>query len=99
MVTSRKPKDTQTPDLTQLIVNVGSDDETLDFDVDEWYQLSSKCLLYLKSNEVSQYLAQIEARTIYGAMRALETFAQLTRFSFDANKYEISGIPWEIIGK
>ena len=36
------------------------------------------------------------AKTIYGAMHALETLSQLVRFNFDADAYQIANSPWHI---
>ena len=40
--------------------------------------------------------AKATAKTVYGALRALETFSQLVRFDFDANAYALPGAPWDI---
>jgi len=69
-----------------LNVNVGSTDETLSIDTNEWYSLS-----------ISATAALIEANTIYGAMRGLETFSQLVHYDHDSQKYVIKQVPWSII--
>eukprot|EP00908_Phaeocystis_cordata_P018122 Transcript_29514.p2 GENE.Transcript_29514~~Transcript_29514.p2 ORF type:complete len:586 (-),score=168.89 Transcript_29514:155-1849(-) len=40
--------------------------------------------------------AKATSKTVYGALRALETFSQLVRFDFDANGYTVPGAPWDI---
>lgn len=40
--------------------------------------------------------ATILAKTIYGAMHALETFSQLVRFDYDHGAYIIDAGPWQI---
>jgi len=40
--------------------------------------------------------AAITAKTIYGALRALETLSQLVTFNFDTRSYEIRGADWSI---
>ena len=43
--------------------------------------------------------ATVTAQTVYGALRALETFSQLVRFDFDARGYVLEGAPWAISDK
>ena len=40
--------------------------------------------------------ATAHAKTVYGALRALETFSQMVTFDFDAGLYEIIGAPWKV---
>jgi len=40
--------------------------------------------------------ATLSAQTVYGALRGLETFSQLVQFSFDAESYSVSFVPWKI---
>ena len=40
--------------------------------------------------------ATAHAKTVYGALRALETFSQMVTFDFDAGAYEIVGAPWKV---
>jgi hexosaminidase len=41
-------------------------------------------------------VAVASSRTVFGALRALETFSQLVRFDFDRGAYVVSGAPWTI---
>lgn len=43
--------------------------------------------------------AQIKAKTVYGALRGLETFSQLVTFSFEEGMYVVEGAPWTISDK
>jgi len=40
--------------------------------------------------------ATAHAKTVYGALRALETFSQLVKFDFETESYTISSAPWKI---
>lgn len=40
--------------------------------------------------------ASVHARTVFGALRALETFSQLVTFDFETSSYKILGAPWQI---
>lgn len=46
-----------------------------------------------------QGLATAHAKTVFGALRALETFSQLVRFNFETETYVIDGAPWKIDDK
>lgn len=76
--------------LGQLAVNVTLDDDTLDFETDESYQL------YVPS-DVQLEQALLQANTIYGAIRGLETFSQLCGFNFSSGMVEIKNTPWDIV--
>ncbi|CAK0847582.1 unnamed protein product [Prorocentrum cordatum] len=41
-------------------------------------------------------VAVASSRTVFGALRALETFSQLVRFDFDRGAYVVDGAPWVI---
>lgn len=41
-------------------------------------------------------VAKLTARTVYGALRGLETFSQLVEFSFSAQAYAVRRAPWAI---
>jgi len=43
--------------------------------------------------------ASVHAKTVFGALRALETFSQLITFDFEASSYKIPGAPWQIDDK
>jgi hexosaminidase len=69
--------------LTSLTVSVSSDDETLVLGTDESYTLKI----------TTDGSGTLTAATIYGAMRGLETFAQLVTFDYAAKTYSISNAP------
>jgi len=74
--------------LVKLEVSVVDEDESHpQLETDESYQLT------VAADGSSAFL---DAQTIYGAMRGLETFSQLVMFNFDDETYEISGAPWKI---
>jgi hypothetical protein len=74
--------------ISGLDISVGSIDESHpQLETDESYSLSIPAD---GSN------AKVRAKTIYGAMHALETFSQLVSFDFDASCYKIEQAPWEI---
>ncbi|GAM26655.1 hypothetical protein SAMD00019534_098300 [Acytostelium subglobosum LB1] len=65
-----------------LNINVASDNEDLFLGVDESYSIVAN------SHELT-----ITANTVYGAVRALETFSQLITFARPANTYSIQYTP------
>jgi len=71
--------------IKTLVVTVGTDDETLVNLVDESY------LLTIQGSQ-----AAINADSIWGAMRALETFSQLVHYSTEANVYQVPASPLTI---
>ncbi|KAJ6833320.1 beta-hexosaminidase 1 [Iris pallida] len=83
-------------DVSKLTVIVSSDNETLQFGVDESYEL------YVggdngRGGRMSIVGgATIEASTIYGALRGLETFSQLCTFNYDTKTVELYKAPWYI---
>mmetsp|Transcript_33045 Transcript_33045/g.84405 ORF Transcript_33045/g.84405 Transcript_33045/m.84405 type:complete len:556 (-) Transcript_33045:232-1899(-) len=40
--------------------------------------------------------AQVHAKTVFGALRGLETFSQLVKFDFDEEAYYLEAAPWKI---
>jgi hexosaminidase len=75
--------------ITSLIVSVDDIDEVTypQLDTDESYTLN----IPAEGGD-----ATLEAATIYGALRGLETFSQLVLFDFDARLYSIDHLPWSI---
>jgi len=77
--------------VTSLIVDV--DDLSEDYpqvDTDEAYSLNISD---------AGGAARANARTVYGALRALESFSQLVRFEYASGRYELRGAPWRIEDK
>jgi len=66
-------------DINSVSIVVQSDDDTLQLATDESYSLS------ITSNN-----AVLKSKTIYGAMRGLETFSQLAEWNFDNAQYEVA---------
>jgi hexosaminidase len=76
--------------ITELSFDVESSDESHpQLETDEAYNLT------VPKNGV----AKITAKTVYGALRGLETFSQLVTFSFEEGIYVIETAPWNIIDK
>lgn len=79
-------------DITSLKIIVHSDSEELQLGVDESYTL-----MVSKKNELSIVAAAtIEANTVYGALRGLETFSQLCAFDYLTKSVQIYKAPWFI---
>ncbi|KAH0884851.1 hypothetical protein HID58_060947 [Brassica napus] len=82
-------------DITSLKIIVHSDSEELQLGVDESYTL-----MVSKNNELSIVgAATIEANTVYGALRGLETFSQLCAFDYLTKSVQIYKAPWFIQDK
>jgi hexosaminidase len=82
-------------DITSLKIVVHSDSEELQLGVDESYTL-----MVSKKNEQSIVgAATIEANTVYGALRGLETFSQLCAFDYITKSVQIYKAPWYIQDK
>lgn len=82
-------------DVTQLTVIVHSDNDELQLGVDESYSL-----LVTKSNEHSIIgEVSIEANSVYGALRGLETMSQLCIFDYGVKTVQIHKAPWFIQDK
>ncbi|KAH7677994.1 hexosaminidase protein [Dioscorea alata] len=79
-------------DVSTLTVVVESDDDELQFGVDESYAI------YVAGGDSASIIGQaiIEANTIYGALRGLETFSQLCIFNYESKRVEIYKAPWYI---
>lgn len=79
-------------DVVTLNVTVHSDNDELQLGVDESYTL-----VVPKAKESSQ--VTIEATTVYGALRGLETFSQLCSFDYTTKTVKIYKAPWSIQDK
>ncbi|GJN36275.1 hypothetical protein PR202_gb25120 [Eleusine coracana subsp. coracana] len=80
-------------DIAKLTVVVASANETLELGVDESYTI------YVAATGGANSIvggATIEANTIYGASRGLETFSQLCIFNYDTKNVEVRHAPWHI---
>ncbi|KAL8232008.1 hypothetical protein R6Q57_001786 [Mikania cordata] len=82
-------------DVNKVTVIVHSDDEELQLGVDESYTL-----LVAKNNRLS-IIGEviIEANTVYGALRGLETFSQLCSFDYGTKTVQLYNAPWFITDK
>ncbi|KAG6503367.1 beta-hexosaminidase 3-like [Zingiber officinale] len=78
--------------LAGLNVAISSADDVLKFGVNESYKLHVPAV-------GSLIYANIEAKTVYGALHALETFSQLCHFNFDKRIVELYAAPWSIFDK
>ncbi|KAJ5074468.1 beta-hexosaminidase subunit a1-related [Anaeramoeba ignava] len=72
--------------INLLVLNVKSDNEDLQLGVDESYNIS-----------IYSSAATADANTIYGALRALETFSQLVSYNYTTEQYTIENTPITII--
>ncbi|XP_057826008.2 beta-hexosaminidase 1 isoform X1 [Cryptomeria japonica] len=81
--------------ISKLIITVSTADETLQLGIDESYSL------YVPVGDEHSIVqgAHLEAKTVYGALRGLETFSQLCSFNFMTKNVEISNAPWFIQDK
>lgn len=80
-------KGSQQATLSGLRVSVESDDESHpQLETDESYSL----------NVPTSGEATLSAKTVYGAMRGLETFSQLVQFDFNSETYGVHSTPWAI---
>ncbi|CAM6092507.1 unnamed protein product [Calypogeia fissa] len=85
----RRRKAPNGPALQRLVVNISSADETLNLGTEESYTLSVPA-------PGKRTEALLEAATVYGALRGLETFSQLIRFNFTKRQNEIAETPWVV---
>ncbi|XP_020086597.1 beta-hexosaminidase 1 [Ananas comosus] len=85
-------RDSAAYDVSKLTISVASDNETLQLGVDESYAL------YVGGGASLSIVggATIEANTVYGAIRGLETFSQLCIFNYDTKNVEVYNAPWYI---
>ncbi|KAJ4822128.1 Beta-hexosaminidase 1 [Turnera subulata] len=87
-----RPTSSSAYDVSVLKIIVDSDNEELQLGVDESYTL-----LVGKSDKLSIVgEATIEANTVYGALRGLETFSQLCQFDYETKSVQIYQAPWYI---
>ncbi|GMJ09531.1 beta-hexosaminidase 1 [Hibiscus trionum] len=79
-------------DVSELRIIVNSDSEELQLGVDESYAL------FLAKNDGKPIVgaATIEANTVYGALRGLETFSQMCAFDYETKSVQIYKAPWYI---
>ncbi|EOY18353.1 Beta-hexosaminidase 1 isoform 2 [Theobroma cacao] len=82
-------------DISELRIIVNSDSEELQLGVDESYTLS------VAKNDGKSIVgeATIEANTVYGALRGLETFSQLCAFDYGTKSVQVYKAPWYIQDK
>ncbi|PON75322.1 Beta-hexosaminidase [Parasponia andersonii] len=82
-------------DITRLRIVVDSDSEDLQLGVDESYTL------YVAKNDGQSIIGEvtIEANTVYGALRGLETFSQLCTFDYGSKSVLVYQAPWYIQDK
>ncbi|KAM6582603.1 hypothetical protein CsatB_009605 [Cannabis sativa] len=82
-------------DITTLRIVVNSEIEELQLGVDESYTL------YVAKNDGQSITGDvtIEANTVYGALRGLETFSQLCTFDYSSKSVLVYQAPWYIQDK
>ncbi|KAF6164360.1 hypothetical protein GIB67_037517 [Kingdonia uniflora] len=82
-------------DVSLLKIVVKSKNESLNLGVDESYSL------YVSKQDQHSIIgeATIEANTVYGALRGLETFSQLCTFNYETKTVEVNKAPWYIQDK
>ncbi|KAM4094094.1 hypothetical protein ACJW30_06G170100 [Castanea mollissima] len=82
-------------DISKLKIIVNSDNEELQLGVDESYTL------FVSKNDGKSITgeAAIEANTVYGALRGLETFSQLCSFDYGTKSVQVYKAPWYIRDK
>ncbi|XVF75413.1 hypothetical protein PTKIN_Ptkin13bG0186800 [Pterospermum kingtungense] len=82
-------------DISELRIIVNSDSEELQLGVDESYTL----LVAKNDGKSIVGEATIEANTVYGALRGLETFSQLCAFDYGNKSVRVYKAPWYIKDK
>ncbi|KAM2202411.1 hypothetical protein ACFX1R_002125 [Malus domestica] len=82
----------QSFDINKLRIVVQSSNEDLQLGVDESYTL----FVAKKDGTSVVGEATIEANTVYGALRALETFSQLCTFDYGSKSVQVYKAPWYI---
>lgn len=75
--------DTNMNFLTGCIVNVFTQSEELNLHTNESYILSIPDQFSLQTTAISNYTALLNATTVFGALRGLETLAQLVNMTWD----------------
>ncbi|MCO5565109.1 hypothetical protein L7F22_018780 [Adiantum nelumboides] len=78
--------------ISSLLLQVHSPLDNLAFGVEESYTLAVP-------NPTNASQALIEAMTVFGALRGLETFSQLCHFDFETRQVQIPDAPWFIFDK
>ncbi|PSS33370.1 Beta-hexosaminidase [Actinidia chinensis var. chinensis] len=79
-------------DISKIRIIVHSDNEELQLGVDESYSLMVE-----RSNDRSIISeATIEANTVFGAVRGLETFSQLCAYDYVTKNVQVYKAPWYI---
>ncbi|CAI0443035.1 unnamed protein product [Linum tenue] len=91
----RKGKRSASYDVAGLKIVVHSGSEELALGVDESYKL----FIGKSDGQSIVWEATIEANTIYGALRGLETFSQLCVFDYGTKSVQIHKAPWFIQDK
>uniref|UniRef100_A0A5B6Z2A4 Beta-hexosaminidase n=1 Tax=Davidia involucrata TaxID=16924 RepID=A0A5B6Z2A4_DAVIN len=82
-------------DISKLRIIVHSDNEALQLGADESYSL----LVAKKDDNSIVDEATIEANSVYGALRGLETFSQLCTFDYETKTVQVYKAPWYIQDK
>ncbi|XP_061997768.1 beta-hexosaminidase 1 [Rosa rugosa] len=82
-------------DISKVRVVVQSASEDLNLGVDESYTL----FVLKKDGKAIVGEATIEANTVYGALRGLETFSQLCTFDYETKSMQVHKSPWNIRDK
>ncbi|KAK4284111.1 hypothetical protein QN277_000984 [Acacia crassicarpa] len=82
-------------DINKVKITVSSNSYKLQLGVDESYTL----LVSEAVGQSSHGNVTIEANTIFGAVRALETFSQLCSFDYTSKAVKIHNAPWSIRDK
>ncbi|CAK9227434.1 unnamed protein product [Sphagnum troendelagicum] len=77
------------PVLEKLLVSLDSSTEELEFEVDESYTLKVP-------DPSNPNIASLQAATVYGALRGLETFSQLVDYDYSSRSLQIARTPWII---
>ena len=81
--------------MTSLSVVTKSDSESLQFGVDESYNLSISLAAEDAATDkmVVNFKAVIQASTVFGALRGLESFAQLIDWQGSSSNYVVKYAP------
>ncbi|KAL9226095.1 hypothetical protein vseg_001945 [Gypsophila vaccaria] len=79
-------------DVSVLHIVLHSPNDELQLGVDESYTLD----IVRRDDKSVVGVAKIEANTVYGALRALETFSQLCTFDYVSKSVKVFKAPWHI---